>query len=98
MDHLSQNEPPHEGFPVSPNVFRSALRNVPAAVGILTAEHESVRNGLAATAICSVSADPAQLLICVNRDASACPLISLSRSFAVNFLSEEHQEIARLFS
>lgn len=98
MDQLSPNERSYGRFPVPSHQFRSAFRNVPAAVGVVTAEHEGIRNGLTATAICSVSAEPAQLLVCVHRDASACALIAQSQSFAINFLAEEHEEIARLFS
>jgi flavin reductase len=38
------------------------------------------------------------ILVCVNRSASAETLIAESGSFAVNFLTEEQHNIARLFS
>jgi flavin reductase len=83
---------------VSPDAYRSAMRFVPAAVTIITARHDGERNGLTATAVASVSADPPQLLVCVNREASAEPLIAGSNRFAVNVLGHAHQEAANRFS
>lgn len=86
------------GSPVSPDAYRAAMRFVPAAVTIITARHDGERNGLTATAVASVSADPPQLLICVNRQASAEPLIAGSSRFAVNVLAHGHRESAERFS
>ena len=83
---------------VSPDAYRAAMRFVPAAVTIITARHAGVRNGLTATAVASVSADPPQLLVCVNREASAEPLIAGSSRFAVNVLAQAHREAADRFS
>ena len=38
--------------------YRDAMRRVPAAVTIVTARFEEEANGLTATAVCSVTADP----------------------------------------
>lgn len=89
---------PELGNPVSPDAYRFAMRFVPSAVTIITARHDGKRNGLTATAVASVSADPPQLLVCVNRQASAEPLIAASGRFAVNVLSQAHQEAANRFS
>jgi flavin reductase (DIM6/NTAB) family NADH-FMN oxidoreductase RutF len=78
--------------------YRDAMRRVPAAVTIVTTQHDNEANGLTATAVCSVTADPPQVLVCVNREASAHSLIARSRRFVVNFLSEEHEDRARRFS
>jgi flavin reductase len=74
------------------------MGSVPAAVTVITANHKGERNGLTATAVCSVSAEPAQLLICVNRDASANVLIEQSGRFAVSYLHSDHQDVSRIFS
>jgi flavin reductase (DIM6/NTAB) family NADH-FMN oxidoreductase RutF len=78
--------------------YRDAMRRVPAAVTIVTSLLDREANGLTATAVCSVTADPPQVLVCVNREATAQALIARSRRFVVNFLSEEHEERARRFS
>jgi flavin reductase len=84
--------------PISPEAYRAAMRFVPAAVTVITARHDGERNGLTATAVASVSAEPPQLLICVNRAASAEPLIAGSARFAVNVLSQDQRDVAELFS
>src|SRR6266403_5242572 len=78
--------------------YRDAMRRVPAAVTIVTSLSGREANGLTATAVCSVTADPPQVLVCVNCQATAHALIARSRRFVVNFLSEEHEERARRFS
>src|ERR1700736_1911792 len=78
--------------------YRDAMRRVPAAVTIVTTQFDNEANGLTATAVCSVTADPPQILACVNRGATARALIARSRRFVVNFLSEEHEDRARRFS
>jgi flavin reductase (DIM6/NTAB) family NADH-FMN oxidoreductase RutF len=83
---------------VDANRYRDAMRRVPAAVTIVTTQFGEEANGLTATAVCSVTADPPQVLVCVNRGATAQSLISKSRRFVVNFLSDQHEERARRFS
>jgi flavin reductase len=78
--------------------FKLGMRQVTSPVAVVTSRSGRMRNGLTATAICSVCADPATILVCVNRNASAEALIADSGSFAVNFLTEEQHNIARLFS
>ena len=62
------------------------MRAVPGAVALIASKAEGQRSGLAATAWNSLCADPPMLLACVNRNASAYPLIARSRAFSVNLL------------
>ena len=83
---------------VSPDFYRLAMRRGRLAITMIAARHGEVRNGLTATAVCSASADPPILVVCVNRTASAHDLIVESGAF-VNFLDPHDQAaIARLFS
>ena len=78
--------------------YRGAMRQVAFSVAIVTSKHGEVFNGLTATAVSSVSAEPPKLLVCVNNDASAKTLIDQSGILAVNFLNEDQANIARAFS
>jgi flavin reductase (DIM6/NTAB) family NADH-FMN oxidoreductase RutF len=78
--------------------FKTVMRQVVSSVAIITACSGKLRNGLTATAVCSVSAAPPTMLVCVNRNATAEAIIAESGSFAINFLAEEQHPIARLFS
>src|SRR4051812_36380917 len=83
---------------VSDNEFKTVMRQVVSSVAIVTARAGKVRNGLTATAVCSVSAEPPTMLICVNRRATAESIIAESGAFAINFLTQDQHQIARLFS
>ena len=51
--------------------FKKGMRHLAASVTLITTRHDGTRGGLTATAGCSVSADPPQILVCVNKSASA---------------------------
>ena len=78
--------------------FKMAMRQVACSVAVITARSGAQVNGLTATAVCTVSASPPVLLVCVNKRASAEAIIAASGSFAVNFLTAEQHRVARLFS
>lgn len=83
---------------VSNHEFKLGMRQVASSVAVVTSRAGAIRNGLTATAICSVSAEPPTMLACINRNASADAIIAESESFAINFLAEDQHNIARLFS
>ncbi|MDQ0391398.1 flavin reductase family protein [Labrys monachus] len=78
--------------------FRAAMRELAAGVTIVTAGREGDRRGLTATAVCSVSADPPTLLVCVNRDAEGHAAILASGAFCVNVAAAEHRGLAERFA
>jgi flavin reductase (NADH) len=53
---------------------------------------------MTATSVCSVSVDPPQMLVCVNRTGRTHELIAASQRFAINLLSPQHAGIARHYS
>ena len=78
--------------------FRACMRQVPGAVTVVTTVHEGTRGGLTATAVCSVSAEPPQMLVCVNRSSSAEAVIVAAGRFGVSFLSHEQELVANAFA
>jgi flavin reductase (DIM6/NTAB) family NADH-FMN oxidoreductase RutF len=83
---------------INGDTFRQAMRCVPSAVAVVTAEHEGRRRGLTATAVCSVSADPPQVLACVNKAGRAHACIEQANAFGINYLAESQAQIALAFS
>jgi flavin reductase (DIM6/NTAB) family NADH-FMN oxidoreductase RutF len=83
---------------ITDDEFKTVMRQVVSSVAIVTARSGKTRNGLTATAVCSVSAEPPMMLVCVNRRATAENLIAESGAFAINVLTEDQHPIARLFS
>jgi len=87
----------HSG--VDEETFKLAMRQLSAAVSIVTTgTNTENRTGLTATAICSVSAEPPQILVCVNRRATANEQIRICRNFCVNVLSHSQIGIAKHFA
>ncbi|MBL8832989.1 MAG: flavin reductase family protein [Rhodospirillales bacterium] len=79
--------------------FKNAMRRLAAGVTIVaTAGRKDGRCGLTATAVCSLSADPPQLLVCVNRDTAPNAAIARAGRFSVNVLATRHKALALRFA
>ncbi len=74
------------------------MRRLAAGVTVITTSHGGKRGGLTATAVCSLSAAPPQILVCVNRTASAHDMIAEGTNLCVNLLSRSHQQLAWRFA
>jgi len=83
---------------ISAEQFRLGMRRLPAAVTLVSCRHNATYYGLTATAVCSLSAEPASLLACVNREASAHNAIVETRAFCINVLPHGKIALARLFA
>ena len=83
---------------VSPAVFRDTMRALPGGVCVIATGEEGQRAGFTATAVCSVTADPPRLLVCVNRGVTAYGQLTANRKMSINVLSRGQQEIADLFA
>ncbi len=78
--------------------FKLAMRELATTVSVITTGDDSIRGGLTATAVTSLSMEPAAILICVNRTASAWPLIEKSGQFCVNLLARSQEDVANVFA
>ena len=79
--------------------FKVAMRRLAGHVCLITtAGPGGTRAGMTATAVCSVSAEPPTLLICVNRQSTSHAAISANRVFAVNVLALEDRPLADRFA
>ena len=85
-------------MPVANDDFRKALGRLAAGVCIISTALEGQRRGVTATAVCSVSASPPTVLVCINTSTGTCKMIQGSGRFAVNLLSEEHRSVADVFA
>lgn len=82
---------------VSSDDFRFGMRHLAAAVNIVSSLQDGEPRGLLATAVCSVSAEPPLLLVCINRSASLYNAITGSGRFCVNALRANQHALARNF-
>jgi flavin reductase len=83
---------------VSPQEFKAAMRRFAANVNVITSADGNLMNGMTATAVCSVSAEPPSVLIIVNRTTRSHPIIKRSGAFAVNVLSTHQEDLATHFA
>jgi flavin reductase (DIM6/NTAB) family NADH-FMN oxidoreductase RutF len=84
---------------ISTDDFRSAMRHLAGHVCLITTtDPDGSRNGLTATAVCSVSAEPPTLLCSVFTGTACNQSIQQSESFAVNVLALTDKNLADRFA
>lgn len=81
-----------------PKAYRDAMSHYAGAVQIATTAGGAGRRGLTLTAACSVSDDPATVLICLQKVHEENRLFVENGVFAVNTLAGTHQQLADAFS
>lgn len=82
---------------ISPDEFRKGMRRLAASVNVISTDLDGELHGLLATAVCSVSDTPPTLLVCINKNATACTPIATSKRFCVSVLSEDQLDLAQKF-
>ena len=83
---------------LDPLTYRDAMSRLAGHVHIVTAAHAGVRRGVTITAACSVSDDPATLLVCLNGANPRNDIFTESGSFALNLLGADQMDLAHVFS
>lgn len=78
--------------------FKRGMRSLAGAVCIITSSRDGRRHGMTATAVCSATAEPPTVLVCVNRATATHRAIADSRLFCVNVLRHEDQDLSAQFS
>jgi len=80
------------------SAFRTAMARLGAAVNIITTAGPDGRHGMTASAVCSVSDDPATVLVCIHRSARMSTLVAGHGRFAVNVLTAAQESASRAFA
>lgn len=83
---------------ITASAFTSALSQAANGVSIVTTLHNDTDTGLTVSSMCSVCADPALLLVCINEDNEFCKMAISSERFAVNILPSSCMELAMVFA
>jgi flavin reductase len=83
---------------VSGDEFKLVMRRFAASVNVVTSADGTKKNGMTATAVCSVSSDPPSALIIVNKANRSHPIINGTKAFAVSVLSANQRQIASHFA
>lgn len=78
--------------------LKDAMRLLAGSVTVITTGKAPHRAGLTATSTTSLSVDPPRLLVAVNKNASAFPVLKETGVFAANLLSPADQAVANVFA
>lgn len=78
--------------------FLDAMSRAATGVTVVASDGELGPRGQTVSAMCSVSADPPSLLICLNQKSQLCAAIDANRVFAVNVLRADQKRIAESFA
>jgi flavin reductase (DIM6/NTAB) family NADH-FMN oxidoreductase RutF len=80
-------------------VFRAVLGSFPTGVAIVTTcGEDGSPQGLACNAVCSVSAEPPLLLVCVDKRSRTLESFQKTGAFVVNILLEGRDKLANRFA
>ena len=83
---------------VDPVPFREAMSRLGAAVHVVTTAGLAGKTGFTATAVSSVTDQPAMLLVCVNRRNASAPVLMQNGVFCVNTLGAAEERLADVFA
>jgi flavin reductase (DIM6/NTAB) family NADH-FMN oxidoreductase RutF len=84
--------------PVNAEQYKLGMRSLAHAVNVITAAHDGRRYGMTATAVCSATAEPPTVLVCLNKNSATHAGVLRSKAFCVNVLRAEDSEVSNLFS
>lgn len=74
------------------------MRRAAAGVTVVTTTGPAGRSGATVSAMCSVSADPPSLLVCIHHQSATAPKLIENGGFCVNLLAESQHDVAEWFA
>ncbi|MFI7869554.1 flavin reductase family protein [Streptomyces salinarius] len=81
------------------DAFRALMGSHPSGVAVVTtADARGTPYGFTCTALCSVSLDPPQLLVCAAAGGSTLPVLAARGAFTVNLLHGSGRRAAQAFA
>jgi flavin reductase (DIM6/NTAB) family NADH-FMN oxidoreductase RutF len=84
---------------VGRRAFLDIMGTIPSVVTVVTTLDADGRPyGLTVSAVCSVSAEPPMLLVCIDRRSRTLASLRASGKFAVNFLRGDRAELGQRFA
>ena len=84
---------------ITSDEFRQAMQLWASGVAVVTSRSERFGlRGMTVTAFSSVSAEPPQILVCLNQAADTGENIDQNQKFAVNILQADQQAVSNNFS
>jgi len=79
-------------------LFLKGMSQLASPVSVVTTDGPAGRAGVTVSAVCSVSADPPSLLVCIHHQSPACAAIERNRRFCVNALRDDQAHLSEVFA
>jgi flavin reductase (DIM6/NTAB) family NADH-FMN oxidoreductase RutF len=83
---------------IDKTLFRQVAGSFATGVTVITTGYQGVYHGMTASAVASLSLEPTQVLVCIDRTAQTLPVLQASGYFNVNILSEDQEDLSRFFA
>ncbi|WP_460274456.1 flavin reductase family protein [Celeribacter sp. ULVN23_4] len=83
---------------VAPKAFTQAMRGLMGHCTVITASHAGAKTGMVVTSGVSLTAEPPQVLFCINRGSSTWSVLRSSGTFGWSSLGAAHENVARRFA
>lgn len=75
--------------------MKAGMRRLAAGVSVISAvDDQGKRYAMTASSVTSVSDDPPSLLVCINKSARICPILTVGQTFAINVLGQTHSDVS----
>jgi cob(II)yrinic acid a,c-diamide reductase len=84
--------------PIDPQSYRDAMSHFAGAVHVVTTDGPAGRRAVTISATCSVSDNPATVLVCLLREHEQNRFFIENGVFAVNTLAAKHRPLSEAFS
>ena len=84
--------------PVDIKQFTTAMRRAATPVSVVTTDGSGGRFGVTVSSICTASAEPPQVLVCVHLGGPTAAALRANKCFAVNILDSRHRHVADSFA
>ena len=78
--------------------FREAMARLGAAVNIITTFGPAGDAGMTVSAVCSVTDDPATIIVCINRSSRQHSIFKNAGIVCVNVLAPAQEELSAIFA
>lgn len=79
-------------------LLRSAMRRFASGVTVVTAGSGEQQVGITVSAFTSISLDPPVVMVAINNESSAAPIILEAAHFAIHILSREQEALSERFA
>jgi flavin reductase (DIM6/NTAB) family NADH-FMN oxidoreductase RutF len=78
--------------------FREAMRELAGGVAVVTVGRDDDITGFTATSVCSLSAHPPRLFVCVSQSSASWIALQRHPHFGVNLLRDDERALANRFA